>query len=176
MDASPVHLSTEELELALDEVLASPRDEGTLRAIFVRPRENQRQSLDEAELSQATGIVGDRWVDDHWQHLPDGSSDPDALYLIRHSCAHVMAEAIQRIVPEAQLEGTFTDEPGGLAYRLLRPVIDLYYEANIIKWETILHPGGDPRKGQKKPPRYVHGFTDLRAARKRLRERKKSSV
>ncbi len=30
-------------------------------------------------------------------------SDPDALYLIRHSCAHVMAEAIQRIVPEAQL-------------------------------------------------------------------------
>lgn len=27
----------------------------------------------------------------------------DALFLIRHSCAHVMAEAIQRIVPEAQL-------------------------------------------------------------------------
>ncbi len=30
-------------------------------------------------------------------------SDPDALMLIRHSCAHVMAEAIQRIKPEAQL-------------------------------------------------------------------------
>ncbi|HIN09204.1 MAG TPA: threonine--tRNA ligase [Phycisphaerales bacterium] len=30
-------------------------------------------------------------------------SDPDALMLIRHSCAHVMAEAIQRIRPEAQL-------------------------------------------------------------------------
>lgn len=29
--------------------------------------------------------------------------NPDALYLIRHSAAHVMAEAIQRIVPEAQL-------------------------------------------------------------------------
>ncbi|MGE3165840.1 MAG: threonine--tRNA ligase [Planctomycetota bacterium] len=27
----------------------------------------------------------------------------DALYLMRHSCAHVMAEAIQRLVPEAQL-------------------------------------------------------------------------
>jgi threonyl-tRNA synthetase len=26
-------------------------------------------------------------------------SDPDALYLMRHSCAHVMAEAIQRLVP-----------------------------------------------------------------------------
>lgn len=30
-------------------------------------------------------------------------SDSDALELIRHSCAHVMAEAIQRIRPEAQL-------------------------------------------------------------------------
>ena len=30
-------------------------------------------------------------------------SDPDALELIRHSCAHVMAEAIQRIRPEVKL-------------------------------------------------------------------------
>ncbi len=29
--------------------------------------------------------------------------DPDALYLLRHSTAHVMAEAIQRLWPEAQL-------------------------------------------------------------------------
>ena len=28
---------------------------------------------------------------------------PDALYLIRHSCAHVMAEAIQRVIPGALL-------------------------------------------------------------------------
>ncbi|MGI9013971.1 MAG: threonine--tRNA ligase [Phycisphaerales bacterium] len=33
----------------------------------------------------------------------DGSSSDDALFLVRHSCAHVMAEAIQRIVPMAQL-------------------------------------------------------------------------
>jgi threonyl-tRNA synthetase len=33
----------------------------------------------------------------------DGESDADALYLIRHSAAHVMAEAIQRIVPGVQL-------------------------------------------------------------------------
>ena len=33
----------------------------------------------------------------------DGRPDPDALYLLRHSCAHVMAEAIQRIVPGVQL-------------------------------------------------------------------------
>jgi len=33
----------------------------------------------------------------------DGEPDPNALYLLRHSTAHVMAEAIQRVVPEAQL-------------------------------------------------------------------------
>ena len=33
----------------------------------------------------------------------DKKPDPDALFLLRHSAAHVMAEAIQRIVPEAQL-------------------------------------------------------------------------
>ena len=33
----------------------------------------------------------------------DGEPDPDALFLARHSAAHVMAEAIQRIVPGAKL-------------------------------------------------------------------------
>jgi threonyl-tRNA synthetase len=32
-----------------------------------------------------------------------GPGDPDALYLLRHSTAHVMAEAIQRLFPKAQL-------------------------------------------------------------------------
>jgi threonyl-tRNA synthetase len=33
----------------------------------------------------------------------DGELDPDGLYLMRHSCAHVMAEAIGRVVPGIQL-------------------------------------------------------------------------
>ncbi|MEO1716865.1 MAG: threonine--tRNA ligase [Planctomycetota bacterium] len=33
----------------------------------------------------------------------DKEHDPDALFLCRHSAAHVMAEAIQRVVPGAQL-------------------------------------------------------------------------
>lgn len=33
----------------------------------------------------------------------DSEPDPDALSLIRHSCAHVMAEAIQRLSPGVQL-------------------------------------------------------------------------
>ena len=33
----------------------------------------------------------------------DGRIDPDSLFLIRHSAAHVMAEAIQRFYPDAEL-------------------------------------------------------------------------
>jgi threonyl-tRNA synthetase len=33
----------------------------------------------------------------------DGAVSADALYLVRHSAAHIMAEAIQRVVPGAQL-------------------------------------------------------------------------
>ena len=70
------------------------------------------------------------------------------------------------------IAGSYWVRPGGLAYRLLRPLIDLYYEANLIKWETILHPDGDPRKGKSKPPRYLNGLYDLRTAWKRLRDQK----
>ncbi|MBU6335345.1 MAG: TGS domain-containing protein, partial [Chloroflexi bacterium] len=33
----------------------------------------------------------------------EGGADADALFLIRHSTAHVMAEAIQRLFPQAKL-------------------------------------------------------------------------
>jgi len=67
------------------------------------------------------------------------------------------------------LAGSFWIRPGRFGHRLLRRFIALYYEANIIKWETLLTPGGDPRKGRRKPPRYLHGIYDLLRAWKRLR-------
>jgi len=69
------------------------------------------------------------------------------------------------------LAGSLWIPPGKLGHRLLRNLSTLYYEANVIKWETLLHPGGDPRKGMKKPPRYLNGLNDLRTAWKRLRGR-----
>jgi len=71
------------------------------------------------------------------------------------------------------LAGSFWIPPGRLGHRVLRSFLRLYYEANTIKWETLLHPGGDPRLGQPKPPRYVHGLRDLVTAWKRLRSRRK---
>ncbi len=74
------------------------------------------------------------------------------------------------------LAGSFWIRPGKFGHRLLRRISALYYEANVIKWETLLHPGGDPREGMRKPPRYLNGLKDLRTAWRRLKDRKKSSV
>ncbi len=50
-----------------------------------------------------TVIQGDASVSVVTYKARDGGVSADALYLVRHSAAHIMAEAIQRVVPEAQL-------------------------------------------------------------------------
>ena len=90
------------------------------------------------------------------------------LHLDARAYRNVLRRPDGRVV-FIDLAGSFWIPPGRLGHRLLRRFIALYYEANIIKWETMLAPGGDPRKGQAKPPRYVHGLVDMWRAWKRLR-------
>ena len=90
------------------------------------------------------------------------------LHLDARAYRNVLRRPDSRVV-FIDLAGAFWIPPGRLGHRLLRRFIALYYEANIIKWETMLAPGGDPRKGQTKPPRYVHGLVDMWRAWKRLR-------
>lgn len=50
-----------EWETALIEIRQSPQQEGVLAMIVKRPRVNEREVVDEAQLSPAVGLVGDRW-------------------------------------------------------------------------------------------------------------------
>jgi MOSC domain-containing protein YiiM len=52
---------TAELESALDDLRAAPRGEGTVELIVRRPEVEQREVLDEGELSLEEGLVGDVW-------------------------------------------------------------------------------------------------------------------
>jgi len=65
-----------ELEQGLPEVLASPRENGKLEAIFVRPANNERRALQTVKVTPEGGIDGDRWIHDSFYRLEDGSSDP----------------------------------------------------------------------------------------------------
>ena len=71
------HLTTAELDAALEHILASPTEVGTLELIVRRPAEDQREVLAEGELDVVVGLVGDNWKDRPSSRTEDGSAHPD---------------------------------------------------------------------------------------------------
>ena len=55
------YLVRADLEDGLDHVRAAPRDVGTLELIVRRPAEDEREVLEEGELTPEEGLVGDSW-------------------------------------------------------------------------------------------------------------------
>ena len=71
------HLSLEELRQGLGKIRRSPKDQGTLRAIVIRPETDARVSLQRCQLSRDGGVHGDSWAKGCWLSLPDGRPHPD---------------------------------------------------------------------------------------------------
>jgi len=71
------HLDTAAIEAALDHVIAAPADGGTLELIVRRPAVDEREVLDEGELSLTEGLVGDTWRVRSSKRTEDGSAHPD---------------------------------------------------------------------------------------------------
>ena len=68
----PKHLTRAELTAGIPEILASPADNGTLRAIVIRPEKKQRRDLDTCQISLALGTHGDHWAKGCWKSTEDG--------------------------------------------------------------------------------------------------------
>jgi hypothetical protein len=71
------HLSYEQLEAGLAEVLRSPQDLGTVELIVRRPAVDAREVLGEATLDPDWGVVGDTWRERRSPRTPDGTPHPD---------------------------------------------------------------------------------------------------
>jgi hypothetical protein len=71
------HLTIEELQAGLETIRQSPKDAGVLKLIVRRPRENEREILESAELDTCEGLVGDNWKTRGSSRTKDGSSHPD---------------------------------------------------------------------------------------------------
>ncbi len=71
------HLTTAELEAALDDLRAAPADAGRVELIVRRPRPGEREVLDEGTLDLNEGLVGDGWSVRSSSRTPDGSAHPD---------------------------------------------------------------------------------------------------
>ena len=70
-------LDADELEAGLPDILASPKDHGTVSMIVRRPDTNQREVLESGELDVAEGLVGDNWRSRGSRMTADGSAHPE---------------------------------------------------------------------------------------------------
>jgi len=71
------HLTTSELEAALDHLREAPSDEGVVQLIVRRPHVEQREVLEEAELDPVKGLIGDSWCFRGSSKTADGGPHPD---------------------------------------------------------------------------------------------------
>ena len=81
----------------LESIKNSPKDQGILELIVIRPRENERIVLAECALSARLGAHGDMWAGGCWKTLPDGSPHPDVQITIMNSrCIALLAQEKSR--------------------------------------------------------------------------------
>lgn len=79
------HLTMEELEAGLEEILRSPKDAGVLELIVRRPNVDEREVLETGELDLTDGLVGDSWKLRGSSRTPDGSPHPEMQLNIMNS-------------------------------------------------------------------------------------------
>jgi MOSC domain-containing protein YiiM len=91
-----VHLTTDELEAGLDEILRAPADDGTIELIARRPAVGERDLLEEAELDLEVGLVGDSWHARGSKSTGDGSSNRDAQLTLMSARVVDLVAARQR--------------------------------------------------------------------------------
>ncbi len=91
------HLSMEELEAGLDHIRQSPRENGVVKLIVRRPNVDERELLQEAELSLSDGLVGDNWKPRGSKSMPDGSANPEAQVTVMNArAAALVAQSDER--------------------------------------------------------------------------------
>ena len=79
------HVKMSQLELGLDHILDSPKDNGIVQLIVSRPEIEIRKILNVAKLDKEFGLIGDNWSDRGNSSTPDNSSDIEDQLTIMNS-------------------------------------------------------------------------------------------
>jgi hypothetical protein len=92
------HLTTEQIEVGLPVVLASPQDKGEIELIVSRPAPGQRLLLQAAILSPEGGLESDRWASETTLRLSDGRPEGgDQVSLMNARLLRMLAGAKDRM-------------------------------------------------------------------------------
>lgn len=91
------HLSMAELEAGMDHIRQSPHEVGVLKMIVRRPKVDEREQLESAELTLEEGLAGDTWKVRGNRHTPDGSARLEAQITIMNArTAALLAQTEER--------------------------------------------------------------------------------
>jgi MOSC domain-containing protein YiiM len=91
------YLTMSVLEAGLEHIRQAPKDQGTLKMIVGRPREDEREVIVHGELSLSEGLVGDNWKSRGSKHTPDGSATLYSQITVMNArCAALLAQSEER--------------------------------------------------------------------------------
>lgn len=79
------HLTVDELEAGLENILRSPKDNGVLDMIVRRPQVEEREVLTEGKLDMVEGLEGDNWKTRGSTKTADNSAHPEMQINIMNS-------------------------------------------------------------------------------------------
>ena len=93
-----LHLAADEIEDKIADVLASPKDNGTLEMIVRRPAVNEREVIESGFLSIENGLVGDNWLTRGSSRTDNGLGHPEMqLNLMNWRFANLIAGGRDRV-------------------------------------------------------------------------------
>ena len=97
LDTTVKHLTMAELEAALDHLREAPKDEGVVQLIVRRPRVDEREVLELAELDPLKGLIGDSWCFRGSSKTVDGGPHPEMqINIINSRVAALVAQEKNR--------------------------------------------------------------------------------
>lgn len=86
-----------ELEAALDHLREAPKDDGVVQLIVRRPKVDEREVVEEAELDTVGGLIGDSWSVRASKRTPDGSPHPEMqINIMNARVTALVAQEIER--------------------------------------------------------------------------------
>jgi len=88
------HRTLSDLEQHLDHLRESPRGRGTLELVVARPRVGKRTVLDEAQLDEVLGLVGDSWSERRYWRTPENPPNPlKQITVMNHRMVALLSES-----------------------------------------------------------------------------------
>ena len=91
------HLTTDEINSSLTDVLSSPTDDGVLEMIVRRPAVNKREVIESGVLDLENGLVGDNWLERGSARTTNGLGHPEMqLNLMNYRFALLIAGSRER--------------------------------------------------------------------------------